>query len=488
MNIRLILYRITLAFFTLCISGALFTKVASAADFTVNSTNDVSDSSINGVCDIGTGSCTLRAAIEEANATVGSDNIFFNISGSGPHLITLSSALPTIINSVNIDASTQPGSLCNSLNDGLPHTLSIRIVGSSGVGFNITSSNVTIKGFSITNNSTSGINVASAANSVTVECNYIGMQTDGSTTGANTYGILSSASSDLLITNNLISGNSSHGIYINNAAVDQVTIEKNIIGLNANGTAARSNGDRGIYYNIASSIYSENNMIGGPDWSDRNIISGNASHGIEFFGAIRNSAVENNIVGLDISEENPIGNNLGVALNGFNGGWRNVNNIDITDNVIAGNNNHGVHIYESNNNNVISNYIGTNHDLDPGLGNNTIGVNLRGNAYNNRYNYIYQNTIVNNTNAGIIVSQGSISYSDKVKFNTISENTIYGNGIGISLDTNSVTYLVNPNDGATSVTYGNSMVDYPVVSNATLEGTTLTLDGFIGNAPGQSTY
>lgn len=32
------------------------------------------------------------------------------------------------------------------------------------------------------------------------------------------------------------------------------------------------------------------------------------------------------------------------------------------------------------------------------------------------------------------------------------------------------------------------MVDYPVVSNATLEGTTLTLDGFVGSAPGQATY
>lgn len=404
MNIRLILYRITLAFFTLCISGTLFTKVASAADFTVDSINDVSDSSINGVCDIGTGSCTLRAAIEEANANAGLDNIFFDISGSGPHVITLSSALPSIATPVNIDASTQPGTTCNTLNQGNPHALNIRIIGSTGTGFNITSSNVTIKGFSITNNTTSGINVASSADSVTVECNYIGMQIDGATSGANTYGILSSASSNLLITNNLISGNSSHGIYINNPAVDQVTIEKNIIGLNASGTSVSSNGGRGIYYTVASSIYSENNTIGGSDWSDRNIISGNVSHGIEFFGAIRNSVVQNNIIGLDINEANPIGNNLGVALNGFNSGWRNLNNVDIIDNVIAGNSNHGVHIYESSYNNVINNFIGTNHDLASGLGNNTIGVNLRGNAYNNRYNYIYQNTILNNTNAGIIVS------------------------------------------------------------------------------------
>src|SRR5207244_9879942 len=46
----------------------------------VNSTADTSDSSPgDGVCD-GGGICTLRAAIEEANATPGADVINFNIA------------------------------------------------------------------------------------------------------------------------------------------------------------------------------------------------------------------------------------------------------------------------------------------------------------------------------------------------------------------------------------------------------------------------
>ncbi|MEZ4755016.1 MAG: choice-of-anchor Q domain-containing protein [Bdellovibrionota bacterium] len=47
-----------------------------AATFTVNSTQDVSDATPgNGVCDIGGGLCTLRAAIDEANATAAADTI-----------------------------------------------------------------------------------------------------------------------------------------------------------------------------------------------------------------------------------------------------------------------------------------------------------------------------------------------------------------------------------------------------------------------------
>ena len=49
---------------------------AHAATFTVNSTTDVSDANPgDGVCDDGAGNCTLRAAIEEANALVGADTI-----------------------------------------------------------------------------------------------------------------------------------------------------------------------------------------------------------------------------------------------------------------------------------------------------------------------------------------------------------------------------------------------------------------------------
>ena len=48
---------------------------ARALTFTVNSLADTDDAVINGTCDDGTGVCTLRAAIEEANALAGHDEI-----------------------------------------------------------------------------------------------------------------------------------------------------------------------------------------------------------------------------------------------------------------------------------------------------------------------------------------------------------------------------------------------------------------------------
>ena len=78
--------------------------------FTVTSTGDGGDISPgNGVCDDGTGNCTLRAAIEEANAIAGKDTIAFGIPGAGVHTIQPTIELPFITDSVVIDGYTQPG-------------------------------------------------------------------------------------------------------------------------------------------------------------------------------------------------------------------------------------------------------------------------------------------------------------------------------------------------------------------------------------------
>ena len=63
---------------------------ASAATFTVDSTQTGADVAINGTCDSDATAdvdCTLRAAVEEANATAAGDSIVFNkgsVSGGDP--------------------------------------------------------------------------------------------------------------------------------------------------------------------------------------------------------------------------------------------------------------------------------------------------------------------------------------------------------------------------------------------------------------------
>ena len=72
--------------------NALQPTVSAATFFSVNSTGDGADSNLtDGVCNDGTGACTLRAAIQEANSIAGDDTITFAIALNG-NIITLNSA------------------------------------------------------------------------------------------------------------------------------------------------------------------------------------------------------------------------------------------------------------------------------------------------------------------------------------------------------------------------------------------------------------
>ena len=63
-----------------------------AATFTVNSLADTPDAVPgNGICADAGGLCTLRAALQEANAFAGDDTINFSVTGT----INLTGALPT---------------------------------------------------------------------------------------------------------------------------------------------------------------------------------------------------------------------------------------------------------------------------------------------------------------------------------------------------------------------------------------------------------
>ena len=93
--------------------GAFDAFVAKIADivFVVNSTGDNPDANLaDGVCDDGTGVfCTLRAAIEQANASADLNRIHFDIPSGGTQTIQPASPLPFVAAPVVIDGTTQPG-------------------------------------------------------------------------------------------------------------------------------------------------------------------------------------------------------------------------------------------------------------------------------------------------------------------------------------------------------------------------------------------
>lgn len=95
--------------------------------FIVNIPGDTHDADLgDGLCDVnlfGSGQqCTLRAAIEQANATPGADVINFNIPdtfGTGVKTINVDalddSGLPPITDQVTINGYSQPGASPNTL-------------------------------------------------------------------------------------------------------------------------------------------------------------------------------------------------------------------------------------------------------------------------------------------------------------------------------------------------------------------------------------
>ena len=212
--------------------------------FTVNSTDDVDD----GTCDAA--HCSLREAINAANANAGTDTISFNISGAGPHTIQPNFALPTITDPVVIDGTTEPD---------FAGTPIIELDGTNAGhvdGLVITAGNSTVRGLVI---------------------NRFGINPDVG------IGIL------LLQTNG---GN---------------VIEGNFIGTDVTGTVALGNKFFGVVIENAP-----NNTIGGTTVEARNIISGNGT-GISLGGpGATGNLVQGNFIGTDVTGTIAVGNGIGA--------------------------------------------------------------------------------------------------------------------------------------------------------------------------------
>ena len=251
---------------------------------------------------------SLRDAIIVANNTFGKDTIVFNIPGPGVKVINLLTPLPEITEGVVIDGSTQPGYAGAPL---------IELDGSNlpfEAGLVITGGNTTVRALAIGRFGGSGIMLRSSASNV-IQGNYIGVDATGSEARPNRTGILLSNSSSNVIggtsaaARNVISGNETQGIAIFGTAN---LIQGNFIGTNAAGTGEIRNRDCGV--DIPHPDFTQN-VIGGISAAARNLISGN-SRGICSLG--RETTIQGNLIGTDITGTKKIPNGFGVTANGQN--------------------------------------------------------------------------------------------------------------------------------------------------------------------------
>src|SRR5215218_5439583 len=424
-----------------------------ATTFTVNSTADTPDAfPTSNTCDTDVftsgDQCTLRAAIQQANATAGADTINFAIPGTGVKTIKVGAtglgALPDITEQVTINGYTQPGTSPNTKAVGNDASLKVALDGSNA------------------SSGSDGLSIDGGSNSVIKG----------------------------LVINSF--GNAGIDVFgFSTAEVVGTRIEGNFIGTDASGTLNKGNGNSGVAI-FANDI--SQTVVGGTTPAARNLISGNGQNGIDMgdedatfggqpSGSIR---VQGNYVGTDRSGTKDLGNDLdGIFLEGASGATLG-GTTAASRNVLSGNGGAGVDLFFDSGTKVLGNRIGTTAGGTGALGNDLFGVDISGSAESGSNNDLGDgtaagsNTIAFNKQDGVFVGGQSIT-------NEISRNSIFSNGgLGIDLlgpgETVS-TDVPTPNDPGDTDSGPNGLQNKPVISSArTVSGKTI-LKGTLGLFP-----
>lgn len=496
--------------------------------YTVTTVGDGGDNNPgDGVCNDGTGDCTLRAAIEEANALVGTDTIKFNIPGPAPHTFQPASIYSIITDPVVIDASTEPDYSGNPVIE-LDGSL---IPGVNFAAFRITGGSSTIRGFVINRWSYIGIWLQTMGNNV-IEGNYIGTDVTGTINlGNGDIGVVISGSDSNMIggvalsARNIISGNW-QGVVIFGSTTQFNKIQGNFIGTDVTGTVAFGNVRGGVEIkgsfntvggsaegagnlisgndfqqilvfgngatgNLISGNYigtdvtgstalltvgishgifiraSSGNTIGGSILGAKNLISGNPGFGILFSLDADSNLVQGNFIGTDANCINALPNNVGVVI----GNGSSFNTIGgtgpIFGNVISGNSFWGIKLgdFGTEWNVIRGNRIGTDQWGLMDIGNSQGGVFCFGPSSNNTFGGLApdEGNIIA-FNQGHGIMIGSFNQPSG---NEILSNSIFSNsGLGIDLGDDGVT----ANDPGDADTGPNKLQNFPEISSAVING------------------
>lgn len=399
-----------------------------AASFVVNNTGDAGDANPgDGVCATAGNVCTLRAAIEEANALAGADSIGFNLSGSGVITITKTSAFPDITGVVHINGYSQTGATANTLAVGSNATLRVRFdqpgtpsLNSAGFTFVPGSDGSSIRGLIM-----SGHNHAvllRGVSNVTVAGNFIGTDATGANL-ANAFGVFMLAAGNTGASNNIVGGanpadrnvianNHSTGVSIGSSPSTGNTVRNNYIGTAPDGIAVRQNATYGVFINSAAATVVRDNVI---TTNDVSILVSN--------GGANQTSIVGNVIGVGANGTAITGGGRGIVVSSGNSGAPQMTSIG---------------------------------GIGAGQG----------------------NVIANQSGIAVQVDRGAVAHS--YPSNTIIRgNSIYNNGgLGIDLaDSATATGVgtVNANDSNDADAGANDFQNYPVVTAATTDGATTTI-------------
>jgi parallel beta-helix repeat protein len=340
------------------------------------------------------GAGSLRSAMLSAEMDAARDTIGFAIAGQAPFTITPTTPLPTLSKPVTIDGYTQRGATPATANRQAKPAIEIN---ASNVprGLDIGGDEIEVRGLVIRN--------AQA-----------------------------------------------HGIYLEGA---RNLIAGNHIGLNAEGTAARPNGQYGI------EVFGSDNAIGGPRPADRNIISSNTQVEVRVSTGTGN-VIEGNRIGTNTFGSLPLGSSSGVLVE--------TSEHVLSDNLISGEF-VGVEVW-GDENTLSRNRIGTDAGGTREI-HNSLGINIEGGDRN----VIEDNLVSGNETGGIQLETGD---DGPAEYNEVRGNLVGTDADGSARLGNGGAFGL---DGVSIVRSAYNTVEGNVIAANAGDGVSIEADGADGN-------
>jgi CSLREA domain-containing protein len=299
-----------------------FVSPAFGVLFTVNSTADTPDAVVgNGLCADSSGRCTLRAAIQEANANSTDDTINFNIPTTDPGYdgftwtINLNSALPNLSTNVTING---PGPVKDNLTLKRNSSAQFRIFSVTAAAHVGISTLTIMNGLAAGNGgglSNAGTGTVSITNCAVDESSASGLGSAGGGTSNDSTGTIT-------ITDTFVNDNSAYvGGGLSNSNSGTVNVFASSFGNNGAENGGGINNGNGILNVVGCIVHSNRADMG-------------AGIDNEFSGTLNvtNSTISGNVV---TSNSNP----------GYAGGILNTSNgtVNVSNSTISGNDAEGLY-------------------------------------------------------------------------------------------------------------------------------------------------
>lgn len=365
----------------------------------VNSTGDGDDLNPgDGTCTTGdvvgdVAECTLRAAIQEANATDEDETITFAIAGDPPYAISVTDPLPDVTDTITLSAPSYTDLPAVMLDGGIANDAF------PGLRFTTGASGSTIKNMWIMAFANAGLELH--GDEYNIVDNFLGL--DGSQVTGNAVGLQLTGDAST-ISGNVISGNSGFGIDVTG---NDHRIISNVVGLDRAGTIDVGNGASGIR------IAGDTNLI------ENNLVSRNSRNGVLIASGDGNELYANKI-GTAMNGRDRLGNlDHGIVV--ASGTGTVIGNIN-EGNTVSGNLGSGIVLEQSSTGTLIlANNIGADSNGDDGPFNIESGIFIDGSS-NNEIGSISMDTgnIIRDNEIGVTVTGSGVR-------NTIRYNKIFGN-------------------------------------------------------------